>query len=149
MKNIICVFLILFGIFPMGTQAQEENKKNKDKDPYELMSKYYQDDFNPFNIVFFFHRMRDITDFYLNAAVDFFNDRNMLFLGCINRIFNQFFHRLSAADQLAPAAVQNLNDIPTELTFINFQSFCHVVLLLFFIRLAGWPVEPVAPVKIG
>ena len=49
MKNIICVFLILFGMSPTGTHAQEENKKNKDKDPYELMSKYYQEDFNPFN----------------------------------------------------------------------------------------------------
>jgi hypothetical protein len=49
MKNIICIFWILFGIFPAGTQAQEENNKNKDKDPYELMSKYYQENFNPFS----------------------------------------------------------------------------------------------------
>jgi hypothetical protein len=49
MRNIICVLLIFFGIFPSGAHAQEENKKKEDKDPYELMSKYYHEDFKPFN----------------------------------------------------------------------------------------------------
>ena len=43
----ILILLLLF--LPLCISAQEKSKKKEDKDPYELMSKYYQEGFNPFS----------------------------------------------------------------------------------------------------
>jgi hypothetical protein len=62
----------------------------------------------------------------------------MFFLGGINGILCQLAHRLSAADQFAPAGVDNLNDVPAQCTFVDFKTFRHI-LLLFCMRFAVMP----------
>jgi hypothetical protein len=49
----------------------------------------------------------------------------VFFLGRINRVLLYQDHRFPAAHQFTFAAVQNLDDVSTSLTFVNLQLFRH------------------------
>jgi len=51
MRNYLCSFIILcFGLpISMDIIAQEKSESTENPDPYELMSRYYEEDFHPFS----------------------------------------------------------------------------------------------------
>jgi hypothetical protein len=75
--------------------------------------------FNPLNMMFVFHGMGHTAYLYLEAALDFFDHRDMLFFCRVNGILGKQFHWRAAADKLALAFVQHFHDIPTDFTFID------------------------------
>lgn len=75
--------------------------------------------------MFFFHGVSDAAHFYLEAARNFFNYRNMLFLCRVNGVFNRLFHGLAAADKFTHAGRKDFHDIATDFTLINLKFLGH------------------------
>jgi hypothetical protein len=75
--------------------------------------------------MFSFHGVGDTAHFYLEAARNFFNYRNMLFLCRINGVFNRLFHGLAATDKLSRAGMKDFYDIATDFAFINLKFLGH------------------------
>ena len=80
---------------------------------------------NPFNPVLFFHGVRHAAHFHQIAAVNLFNDGNVLFHGAVSGTLNHQLHGLATADDVGAAAMQNFNNITTVGALINFQMLGH------------------------
>jgi hypothetical protein len=69
--------------------------------------------FDPLDVMLFFHGMSHAADLDLKPSGNFFDDRDVLFLGGVNGVLFEQNHRLSAADQFAAAPMQHLDNITT------------------------------------
>jgi len=92
------------------------------------------DNFYEFYSMFFFHVMCYLADLDFKSAVDFLDHRHVFFFRGINRIFGKQLHGLSAANQLPGTAMQDFNDIATEITLVNLVAFGHFIVSF----LMGW-----------
>jgi hypothetical protein len=63
---------------------------------------------------------RDLDD----SVIDFDN-RHMLFLGGIDRVFRQLFHFLAAADQGRTASVDDFDDIAAMFALVDLKKHRH------------------------
>ena len=82
-------------------------------------------DFYPFDVVLFLHGVSDIPHFDLKALCGLLDHWHMFFFGRINCVLHEKLHVLPTADQLTSATMQYFDDVATEITLINLQSFSH------------------------
>jgi hypothetical protein len=81
--------------------------------------------FYPFNVMFFFHRVGNASHADLEAVTGFFDDRHMLFPGRVHSAGLNGRHGLSATGEFPAAAVEDFHNIAAMCTFIDFGVCCH------------------------
>lgn len=83
------------------------------------------DDFNPLNIMFFFHRVRITADLDLDSVAGALDHGDMLFLSLIGGTLIEQYHVFAAADKFSIATFEYLDNVSASFTFINLFSFGH------------------------
>ena len=76
-------------------------------------------------------RVTDFADLDFVAAVNFLDDRHVLFRGGVGDAFLHQGHILVTADEGPGAGMNHFDHVAADLAFINLQFFgCHIVRLL-------------------
>jgi hypothetical protein len=81
--------------------------------------------FDPLDIMFFFHRVGYGPDTDMVTVGEFFDDRHMFFPGPVGSVFRKERHGPAAADKLSRSGGEDLNDISAFFTAIDFKFLCH------------------------
>jgi hypothetical protein len=69
--------------------------------------------------------VRDAANLDLESVGGLLNDGYVFLLGGIHGVFLEELHWLAAAYQLAPAAVQHLDNVSTQIAFVDLKLFGH------------------------
>ncbi len=86
-------------------------------------------DLDPLDVVLLFHGVGDRADLDLDAGGSLLDNRDVLLPGGVNGVGAIEGHILSAADQGAGAAVEDLHDVSTLLALVDLQFFGHCKIL--------------------
>ena len=79
------------------------------------------DELNPSDVVLLFHGMGHRADLDLVAVGRLLDDRNVLFLGGVDGIFDEQLHGLAAADELAAPRGQHFDDVAAQGALVDRQ----------------------------
>ena len=79
----------------------------------------------------FFHGVGNAANLHHVAAVNFFDDRHVLFKSAVGSTFDHELHWVATADDVGAAAMKNFNDIAAVGALINFELRGHESLTCF------------------